>query len=272
MKFIKYHGTGNDFIFVNDKNIGESQLPEIAKKVCHRFFGIGADGLMMAGKSTIADIKMNYYNQDGTSAPMCGNGLRCFGRYVHETGMLVKEKFTVETLAGILSVDVSRGYNEIIIDLNKPARLLDYPDTKKPVINGSSLLLTVNGREYEMAVLFLGTLHGIILAEKDVPEEDAQALCHHEFFPKRINVNVVQVLDRKNIKLRTYERGVGYTLACGTGAASSQVIAHKKGLTDEKATIHVAGGELSVLIADSVMLSGPAVKVAEGEILLEEMV
>ncbi|MGX7394738.1 diaminopimelate epimerase [Carnobacterium mobile] len=271
MKFIKYHGTGNDFIFVDDKNIDESQLPEIAKKVCHRFFGIGADGLMMAGESTKADIKMNYYNQDGSVAPMCGNGLRCFGRYVHETGILAEERFMVETLAGILSVDVSRGYKDIVIDLNKPTYRLDYPDTVHPLTNGNSISLIVNGREYEMDVLFLGTLHGIILTADKVPDEDAYALCHHEFFPKWINVNFVQILDRKNIKLRTYERGVGYTLACGTGAASSQVIAHKKGLTDEKVKVHVDGGELNVLFADSVILSGPAVKVAVGEIMLENI-
>ncbi|HSL85389.1 MAG TPA: diaminopimelate epimerase, partial [Bacteroidales bacterium] len=227
--------------------------------------GIGADGLMVAEKSDHADMKMIYHNQDGTIAPMCGNGLRCFGRYIHEHKLVDKDKFTVETLAGILPVDVSKGYDRITIGLDSPEFDLSYPDVRKSVKDGGPVELNVSGKTYEMHVLFLGTLHGVIFTDEKISPEVAHGICHHEFFPKAINVNFTKVKDRKNISVRTFERGVGYTLACGTGVCAAQVMASRLGYTENGVHVKAEGGNLYVEDLGEIYLTGPAAFIAKGE-------
>ncbi|MFH5834789.1 diaminopimelate epimerase [Proteiniclasticum sp. C24MP] len=265
MKFTKYHGTGNDFIVLIEKDLEGREESETAKALCHRNYGIGADGLLIVKESQVADLKMAYYNQDGSVAPMCGNGLRCFARFAHENDLVENDRFQVETLAGILPVDVSSGYERIRIGLMKPSFHLTAPHVRREVYEGEILNLAVNGRSYDLHVLFLGTLHAVVFTEDEVPYEDADGLCHHEFFPEHINVNFVKVESEEAIRLLTFERGVGYTLACGTGAASAQVTAHKLGFTKPKAKVHVDGGMLEVTVKDQVFLEGPAVCIAKGE-------
>lgn len=264
MKFLKYHGAGNDFI-IPDEPVAEEQLSSLARTLCHRQFGFGADGLLYALPSDQAAIRMAYYNQDGTPAPMCGNGLRCFARYVHETGRITEGVFSVETLAGLLLVDVTRGYDRIRVEIGTPRFTLAPPETARPLEEAENLTLSVNGRSYDMTVLFLGTLHGVIFTEGEVPEEDAHALCHHPFFPGRINVNFVRVPSRDHLEVTTYERGVGYTLACGTGVCAAQVAAHRNHLTENQALVTVPGGTLSVQVEEKVFLTGPAVRIGKGE-------
>lgn len=265
MKFTKYHGTGNDFILLHEKDLEKRDEKKTAKALCHRNFGIGADGMIIVKESHVADLKMVYYNQDGSIAPMCGNGLRCFARFAHEHQMVNKERFMVETLAGILPVDVTEGYEKIRIGLMKPQFHLKRPYVRTEVLDGEIITLNVNGRKYDMHVLFLGTLHGIVFTKDEVPFEDAHDLCHHEFFPENINVNFTQVESRDVLKVRTFERGVGYTLACGTGVASAQVIAHKNGFTKPDVEVHVDEGVLKVFVEENVYLKGPAVLIAKGE-------
>ncbi len=260
MEFYKYHGTGNDFILIDGAGIAEEHIPELVRALCHRKFGIGADGLMMAGESDCADIKMRYWNQDGSVAPMCGNGIRVFTRYVTETGRIDKTKFKVETLAGIMHVEILSPYDKVSVELGLPRFQLK----KLEAGNSGQVSLTVNGHPYDLELLFLGTLHAVVLGTCEVPEADADALCHHSFFPGRINVNFVEVVDREHIKVSTYERGVGYTLACGTGAASSQVIAHKNNLTNALVEVETEGGLLIAEIGSTVKLTGPAVRIAKG--------
>lgn len=262
---MKYHGAGNDFILLKAPDIEGLDYQDTAKKLCHRNFGIGADGMMVAEKSEHADMKMVYHNQDGTIAPMCGNGLRCFGRFIHEHKLVEKDVFTVETHAGILVVDVTRGYEHITINLGKPQFDRHYPDVREETENGEPVKLTVNGQTYEMHVLFLGTLHGVIFTDREISTKDAYELCHHEFFPQYINVNFTKVLDREHLEVRTYERGVGFTLACGTGVCAAQVMAEKLGLTESGALIKVPGGNLYAEVLDEVLLTGPAVYIAKGE-------
>lgn len=264
MEFLKYHGTGNDFI-IPQGQVEEAGLPDIARRLCHRQFGFGADGLLMAFPSDTADIRMAYYNQDGSVAPMCGNGLRCFARYVHEKDIIRKDQFRVETLAGILAVDVSGGYDRIRIQIGSPRFRLDAPDVNQPTAGGQALDLQVNGRTYALWPLMLGTFHGVIFTGDPVPEEDARALCHHRMFPGRINVNFVSVKDRGHLEVLTYERGVGYTLACGTGVCAAQVMAHQLDRTESSARVTVPGGTLEVEILDQVYLTGPAVIIGKGE-------
>ncbi len=268
MKFLKYHGTGNDFI-VPQGDIREADLPAIARRLCHRQFGFGADGLLMAFPSASAAIRMAYYNQDGSVAPMCGNGLRCFARYVHETGRVSQDQFLVETLAGILAVDVSAGYDRIRIQVGAPRFELAPPDVAGPVTPGQPLALTVNDHDYELWPLVMGTFHGVIFTDAAVPEADAQALCHHPMFPRRINVNFVRVTDRRHLAVQTYERGVGYTLACGTGVCAAQVMARQLDRTESASEVTVPGGTLQVEILDQVFLTGPAVLIGKGEMFDE---
>ena len=265
MKFTKYHGTGNDFIVLKEKDLEGREESETAKALCHRNYGIGADGLLIVKASSVADLKMAYYNQDGSVAPMCGNGLRCFARFAHENDLVENDQFQVETLAGVLPVDVSSGYERIRIGLMKPTFHLTSPHVGREIAEGEILTLAVNGRTYDLHVLFLGTLHAVVFTEKDVPYEDADGLCHHDLFPENINVNFVKVESEDAIRLVTFERGVGYTLACGTGAASAQVIAHKLGFTKPSARVLVDGGILQVSVKEQVYLEGAAVCIAKGE-------
>lgn len=265
MKFTKYHGTGNDFLLLKEEDVKGLDLSELARTMCHRNFGIGADGLMVAANSKHGDMRMIYYNQDGTVAPMCGNGLRCFGRFIHENRLVEKDSFLVETLAGVLPVDVSEGYQRIRIGLGRPKYHLQDPDVREDLDGMKPKRLTVNGNDFEMHVLFLGTLHGVIFTEKDVSLEDAEGLCHHEFFPKNINVNFTRVLDRENLSVRTFERGVGFTLACGTGVCAAQVTSRRLGFTEERVRIETPGGSLWVEDQGEIYLTGPAVFIAKGE-------
>lgn len=265
MKFTKYHGTGNDFLLLDEEDVEGVDLSELARTMCHRNFGIGADGLMVAAKSHHGDMGMVYYNQDGTVAPMCGNGLRCFSRFIHENRLVEKDSFLVETLAGVLPVDVSEGYEKIRIGLGKPEHHLHLPHVREELFGDFPIKIRVNGNPYVMYVLFLGTLHGVIFTEKEVSLEDAHGLCHHEFFPKNINVNFTRVLDRENLSVRTFERGVGFTLACGTGVCSAQVTSRRLGYTEDKVRIETPGGALWVEDQGEVYLTGPAVFIAKGE-------
>lgn len=265
MQLYKYHGTGNDFILIEKAALTEEEIPELVRKLCHRQFGIGADGLMLAEPSAVADIKMRYWNQDGSVAPMCGNGIRVFTRYCVETGKLSKTAFAVETLAGIMPVEIIAAFDEIAVELGQPRFTL----TKAEANGSGRVSLQVNGRVYDLDLVFLGTLHGVVFTDHDINEDDARALCQHRYFPGGINVNFVQVLDHQHLRMKTYERGVGFTLACGTGAASAQVIAYQQGLTEPQVVIETPGGLLQVEIGQGVRLTGPAVRIMKGETEIE---
>ena len=252
IRFEKYHGTGNDFILIEPQAIDSSIL---AKSLCDRHFGIGADGIMIPYPSKVADIKMEYYNSDGTPAPMCGNGLRCFVRYCLNHGILQKGPMTVETLAGIIDVNA----HDELISLNLGQPLLDLDsdyviDHDEVIIDGLTL-----------HTLFLGTLHAVVIVDESLDIQSlGEKLSYHPRFPQAINVNFVQVIDRKTIKVTTHERGAGWTLSCGTGSAASAYMTNLLGLTDDEVTVLVPGGELSVHCNDDVILTGPAIKIASG--------
>lgn len=265
MHFLKYHGSGNDFIFIERGNLTEGELPELVRRICHRRFGVGADGLMLAEDSAAADIRMRYFNQDGSEAPMCGNGIRAFARYITEQGLMDKKAFQVETLAGLMAVEIKQAFSEIAVDLGAPRYGLSAAEAR----GSGCVTLPAGGEAFELDLLFLGTLHAVVFAGTGIPEDQASALCHHEFFPGDINVNFVEVVDEEHLRVRTYERGVGFTLACGTGSAAAQTIAHDKGFTKETAFIETDGGTLTVQAGERVILTGPAVRTAEGEFFYE---
>jgi len=261
MEFYKYHGTGNDFILM--KSPGEYTMEELSKTVCHRRFGVGADGLMVPENSSLADIKMVYHNSDGSFATMCGNGLRCFARFVYEEDLVDKTSFTVETGDGIkeVSLNVEAGYvTSVKVKMSHEAL----------EIEGHAFDL---GRyQYKGEFLHLGVPHLVVpvesLAEKELLTNGPimeKAPC----FEQGTNVNFVRVIHEESIKVDTWERGAGHTYACGTGCCASVYALHKKGVLKKKVEVQVKGGllEIEVLADDTVYMTGPAIKICKGDYL-----
>jgi diaminopimelate epimerase len=258
IQFEKYHGTGNDFIFVYET---PSNPSELAKRICDRHFGIGADGLMFANESKSADIKMTYYNSDGTHATMCGNGLRCFTRFVLNNHILDKQSFAVETDAGLIPVQFEN--DTVTILLNHARTTLTLDESVLPLNDYKPILL----ENHLVYGVFVGTLHAVVFVSdfENISELGSQ-LTSHSNFPQEINVNFVKVLDKNHIEVRTHERGAGWTLSCGTGVCASVVVAHALNQINQTVNIKVDGGSLDVeLLSQGIQLSGPAEWIAKGE-------
>jgi diaminopimelate epimerase len=260
--FVKYHATGNDFLIFSH---ALSNPSEVAIKHCHRRFGFGADGILFATPSDIADIKMHYYNADGSIASMCGNGYRAFVRYCLDEGLLKGTSFLVETAVGVIESllyddqDIELKFNHVIEEL-KPPHVIKPTKLKNPVLIENHLV----------HVLFVGTLHGVVFVEDPfkVSDELAHAMCTSSFFPHHINVNFVAVKSPTELSVRTYERGVGWTYSCGTGSVASGVVAHSVIGCESNLKVHVLGGDLSVRLHDSFWhLKGSATMVGKGEML-----
>jgi diaminopimelate epimerase len=252
----KYESTGNDFILSSERINNMSQF---AKDVCDRHFGIGADGLMVVDTSLIADVKMHYYNSDGSVAPMCGNGLRAFSDFVYQQGIVIKNTFTVETLAGIMKVELHDN-NHVSLDLGEPIFSLNNEDIREDVKEFTYIKLDISNQEITLYPLMMGTFHGVVFVEdltKLEVEKLGNLISTNSLFPNHINVNFVQVIDDKTIHLVTYERGAGLTLSCGTGASATAVIANRLGYTKNNVTVHVPGGMLQVEVNQTVTLKGP---------------
>ncbi|MCM1991698.1 diaminopimelate epimerase [Oceanirhabdus seepicola] len=276
LKFEKLQGTGNDFIILNGI---ENKLPnynELAKKVCSRNFGIGADGMMVVEKSKIADIKMLFYNADGTQAPMCGNGIRCFSKYIYENEIVKDQSFTVETLGGIMKPQVVIEDNKIKsvkVNLGNPVfSSKDIPiDTSDEIFIDKKI--KVGEKTLNISGLVIGTIHTVIFVDDfdDIKiEQLGRAVENNKLFPLKTNVNFVKIVDKKNIEVTTWERGVGITLACGTGAAASAVVSSILHDTEETLNVHVEGGKLIIEQIDgTIYMTGPAEKICEGAYYLQ---
>jgi diaminopimelate epimerase len=258
IQFEKYHGTGNDFIFVYES---PSNPSELAKRICDRHFGIGADGLMFASESESADIKMTYYNSDGTHATMCGNGLRCFTRFVINNRLLDKQSFIVETDAGLIPVQWDE--DAVTILLNH-ARSTFTPDESVLPLNDFKPITCENNLVYGV---YVGTLHAVVfVSDFETISELGPRLTTHPNFPNEINLNFVKIVDNKHIEVRTHERGAGWTLSCGTGVCASVVVAYALNKVNETVNIKVDGGRLNVkLSSQGIQLKGPAEWIAKGE-------
>ncbi len=274
MRFTKAHGLGNDFIITDGRSGAfQEDLPALARRLCHRRTGVGADGLVFVRESAACDTRMQLFNSDGSEAEMCGNGVRCFAKYVHDKGIVKKERFSVETLAGpqLIELTVEGGAAvKARVNLGKPER-------KKPLIpmlgEGECVLekLTAQGRVLTFSTILLGVPHSVVFMD-ELPDEEA--LCHMGYeiehmpiFPRGTNVNFTHVIDSQNIEVRTWERGCGATLACGTGSSSAAVCSAIAGFTGRHVTVHLALGALDILWDDdnSVFMTGPAEFSFEGE-------
>ena len=277
MRFWKMHGLGNDYVVIDnrDEKISGAEAAELARKLCERRFSVGADGLLLVSNSKVADAKMRIFNADGSEAEMCGNGIRCFAKYCYERGIVRKKEFSVETLSGIKHVwlTLKNGEVEAVkVDMGEP----NWERSSLPMAGRGTFIdqnLQVDRVSFKATCLSMGNPHCVIFVDDvdDYPVDvDGPKIENHKAFPKRTNVEFVQVLSRNQLKIRVWERGCGETLACGTGTCASVAAANKLGKVGDKVTVHVLGGELQVeLISGRQYLSGAAVKVFQGTLFNE---
>ena len=272
MKFTKMHGLGNDFILPDPSEyLTEEELPKAARALCDRRLGVGADGLLLVCPSREADIRMRIINADGSEAEMCGNGIRCFAKYVYDHSIVPREEMTIQTLAGIMKPTLSIREGQVVavrVDMGYPR----FAAQEIPVRaeDPQHFFIPLDEGEVEAASVLMGVPHTMVfthdLSEQNVVRLGAQ-IERHTLFPQKTNVNFVRVEDEKTLSIRTFERGAGLTLACGTGSCASAVAAYKKGLCGSRITVKNAVGELLIEIAadDKVYMSGPAKTVFCGQ-------
>ncbi len=274
MKFTKMHGCGNDYVYVNLFEETIDNPAEVSIKISHRHFGIGSDGLVTIGPSDIADFTMHIYNADGSEAEMCGNAVRCVGKYVYDHGMTNKTEVTVETGAGImiLFLNIKDGKVDTVrVDMGEPA----FAPAEIPVVaDGENVInapITVGGKEWKMTCVSMGNPHAVVFVDdtKNFPIETYGPLFeNHERFPKRTNTEFVQVLSGTEANMRVWERGSAETWACGTGTCATVVACILNGLTDRKVLVHLLGGDLIIEWDEEtnhVFMTGPATEVFRGE-------
>ena len=277
--FKKMHGAGNDFIVIKHEDFPHEDLfSNFALQSCHRHFGIGADGIMVVATSDIADVKMQYYNSDGTSGNMCGNGIRCFSKYVYDEGIVNTLEFRVETLAGVLVVK-----NEVEGDKVKAVKVnmgkMIYKPELIPVLSTDDSYINkqivIEDKSFTITTVLMGVPHTVIFSN-DISVETVlkygPIIEKHMLFPKRTNVNFAEIIDRSHINVRTWERGAGYTLACGTGVTSVCGVAYDLGLADSKIEVTIDGGKLLITIeADNeIYMEGPAEDICRGTFFMKK--
>jgi len=284
INFTKMHGLGNDFILIDSRKKKIAGLPKIIKKLSHRQFGIGFDQALILLPSRKADFRMDIYNADGGKVEMCGNGIRCFAKYIWDRGLSKKKVLEIETLAGIIKPE--KVGNMVKVDMGEP--ILEAKDIpvkissefgvrsseekdSKPIIDYP---LMIEDKKFKITCVSMGNPHCVIFVDNvdklPVPRY-GPLIENHPLFPKRTNVEFIQVINNKRLKMRVWERGSGETLACGTGACASAVAANLNNLADRRVTIHLAGGDLRVEWSENdnhVYMTGPAVEVFEGVINL----
>ena len=275
MKFTKMQGIGNDYVYVNCLQETIENPSELAKKISDRHYGVGSDGLIMINPSDKADFEMEMYNADGSRGEMCGNGIRCVAKYVYDYGLTDKTSISVETLAGIKYLDLTVEDGKVVlvkVDMGKPMlRPEEVPvvSEKEEVIDEP---ITVDGQEYRMTCVSMGNPHAVVFIDQDVKEYPLETVGvkfeNHERFPKRVNTEFVNVLDRHTAQMRVWERGSGETLACGTGACAVAVACALNGLTEDEVTVKLLGGDLQIKWdreKNTVYMTGPAEVVFDGE-------
>ena len=274
MKITKMHGAGNDFILIDNREGVITNENELAARLCERRLNIGADGLMTVENSDCADIKMRIFNSDGSDADMCGNGIRCFSLYVYDRGMVNGECFTVETLSGVLRPEIIKGENGNVAGVKVDMGGVRFEAQAIPMLSETPLEHTVNigGKDVTLHACLMNIPHTVVIeGENEVTFEDFDTLAplieKHELFPKNTNVNFVRIIDDKTVFVRTWERGAGPTLACGTGSCGVVCVLNKLGRVNSECTVKLAAGELFIEVGEHVFMTGPAKYVFEGEVL-----
>ena len=271
MEFVKMHGTGNDFIFLLDldnKYVGQES--KLARKLCHRRFGIGADGIVLVRKSHIADVKMVIVNSDGSSANMCGNAIRCFGKYVFENNIINKKIITVETGDGVKELELSINNDKRVETVKVYMGEISFDGSLIPLKNKDKLIdedIVINGKNYRVSSILVGVPHTVVfIHDENYDVTEGKYIEKYELFEEGTNVNFVKVIDDENILVKTWERGAGATYSCATGCSASVVICNKLNLTKEKVNVKVPGGMLRIeLEGSSIYMIGDAEFICRGE-------
>ena len=283
MKFTKLQATGNDFILIDARNT-EQDWPTLARDICHRYFGVGADGLILVTASNTASSKMRLFNSDGSEAEVSGNGLRCFAKYVIDRKIATGPSLTVETMAGIRTIQASISQGKVSyakVNMGIPRfRTEDIPVLidkcqnsrgEVDIIPVTDYPLTIGKEKLNLSFVSMGNPHAVTflsLTVADFPlSEIGPQVENHPMFPQRVNFEIARVISRNKIESRVWERGAGETLSCGSGACAIAAIAKLKGYTDDKVDIMLPGGDLTLTWdgVGEIYLSGPVEEVFTGE-------
>lgn len=284
MRFTKMHGCGNDYIYVNGftEHVPQVKKPETVRRLSDRHFGVGGDGVIFINPTDAADFEMEMFNADGTRAQMCGNGIRCVAKYVYDKGLTDSEHIAVVSAGSVKYLDLTvektkqapeRGVvTRVRVNMGSPV----LEPGKIPVVADGARVVNepiyVEEQEYRMTCVSMGNPHAVVFARgvADMKLEQIGPLFeNHIRFPERVNTEFVEVLDRRNVFMRVWERGTGETLACGTGCCATAVACVLNGLTDQEITVKLLGGELSIQWdreENVVYMTGPATTVFEGEV------
>lgn len=275
MKFTKMHGIGNDYVYVNCFQEKVEDPNGVAKFVSDRHFGIGSDGLILIKPSETADFEMEMYNSDGSQGSMCGNGIRCVAKYVYDYGLTDKTKFSISTKGGIKYPELTVENGKVsMVKVNMGAP--DLTPANIPVVSDKDQVVNepveVDGVTYHMTAVSMGNPHTVVFVD-DVKDFDIEKIGpkfeNHPCFPDRVNTEFCRVIDDGTVEMRVWERGSGETLACGTGACATAVACVLNGLTKNKVTVKLLGGDLEIFWdreANLVYMNGPATTVFDGEI------
>lgn len=277
LDFTKMHGCGNDYIYVNgfELDFEKAIKVKLAKTLSDRHFGIGADGLIFINPSSVADFEMEMYNADGSRAEMCGNGIRCVAKYVYDRKMVNKEEFVIESMGNrkIINVSVKDGLVETVrVDMGAPIlkpELIPVVSLDETFIDNP---VSIDGKTYKMTCVSMGNPHAVIFHNPEDVLSLGPLVENNSIFPKRVNAEFVEILDRKNVRMRVWERGTGETLCCGTGCCATAVACILNGYTDNEITVHVPGGKIDVLWNkedNHIYMTGPATTVFDGSVEIE---
>lgn len=274
IKFTKMHGIGNDYVYINCFTEQVDNPNELAKIMSPRRFSVGADGVILICPSKVADAKMRMFNLDGSEGKMCGNGIRCVGKFVYDSGIAHKDTITIETLSGIKTLYITDkdGVAETItVDMGKA----ELSPEKIPAIADCDTIIdtaiTVDGNSYNITAVSMGNPHAVTFCDEIDSlnlEKIGPHFEHHEMFPQGVNTEFIRVIDESTLQMRVWERGSGETFACGTGACAAAVAAVLNGYCkhDTEITVHLVGGDLFITYKNdgTVFMRGPATKVFDG--------
>ena len=283
MKFTKMHGIGNDYVYVNCFEETVTDPSAVARFVSNRHFGIGSDGLILIKPSDVADCEMDMYNLDGSQGAMCGNGIRCVGKYVYDYGLTDKTSVSIETLAGIKYLEFTLGDEEKngrktvkLVRVNMGAPILAPEDVPVDLPDAGDIVqdypIMVAGKEYRITCVSMGNPHCVSFVDDvdNFPLEEVGPLFENNpIFPRRVNAEFVELVSPTYAKMRVWERGTGETLACGTGTCATAVACILNGKTEDEVTVKLLGGELIIRWdrnANIIYMTGPAKVVFDGEI------
>ena len=274
LKFTKMHGIGNDYVYINCFDQKIENPNELAIKMSPRRFSVGADGVILICPSDVADAKMRMFNLDGSEGKMCGNGIRCVGKFIYDNGIAKKDTVTVETLSGIKSLKITEHEGKadtITVDMGKA----EFAPEKIPAIADCDTIIdtaiTVDGNDYNITAVSMGNPHAVTFCDEIDSlnlEKIGPHFEHHEMFPEQVNTEFIRIIDQNNLQMRVWERGSGETFACGTGACAAAVAAVVNGYCkrDQEITVHLVGGDLFITYTSdgTVYMRGGATTVFEG--------